>query len=70
MSFLCPHCNSFSMEECGNIFADKEIEYSGFEDRPKKKSRQDYKASASCNRQPKSTWSKLKAVMALTARTE
>ena len=42
----------------------------GFEKRPKKKGKQEYRVSGSWNRQPESTWSKFNAAMTLTARTE
>ena len=42
----------------------------GFERRPKKKGKQEYRVSGSWNRQPESTWSTLNDAMTLTARTE
>ena len=50
--------NINTCEECGNTFAEKEIELGGSESRLQKKSRQEHKVSGSWNRQPKSPWSK------------
>ena len=54
--FTARKCKCKCQCKCGNIFA----EWKGFERRPKKKGKQEYRVSGSWNRQPGSTWSKLR----------